>query len=107
MDHSQFAAAARVLASMLDESPLRPESAYNTVMADTLSHSERITPSGSARGSVVEMIDAQVARGERTLTALGKKLLEARRRIEQSNIPLLDDAELDREKAERRGGVED
>jgi len=53
------------------------------------------------------MIDEQVARGERTLTPLGKKLLDARRRIEQSGIPLLDDAELDREKAERRGGVED
>ncbi len=72
-----------------------------------LSPADRATPSGLTRGSVVEMIDEQVARGERTLTPLGKKLLDARRRIEQSGIPLLDDAELDREKAERRGGVED
>ena len=72
-----------------------------------LSPTDRATPSGLTRGSVVEMIDEQVARGERTLTPLGKKLLDARRRIEQSGIPLLDDAELDREKAERRGGVED
>ncbi len=76
-------------------------------MADMLSPADRATPSGLTRGSVVEMIDEQVARGERTLTPLGKKLLDARRRIEQSGIPLLDDAELDREKAERRGGVED
>jgi hypothetical protein len=52
------------------------------------------------------MIEEQVARGERTLTPLGKRLLDARRRIEQSDIPLLSDAELEREKAERRGGVE-
>ncbi len=76
-------------------------------MADMLSPADRATPSSLTRGSVVEMIDEQVARGERTLTPLGKKLLDARRRIEQSGIPLLDDAELDREKAERRGGVED
>jgi hypothetical protein len=35
-------------------------------------------------------------------TALGKCLLEARRRIELSGIALLDDAELQREKAGRR-----
>src|SRR4030088_708993 len=85
----------------------RCQPAYSRGMADTLSHAERCTFSGQARGSVVQIIDEQVARGDRTLTPLGKKLLEARRRIEQSCIPLLSDEELDREKAERRGGVED
>lgn len=57
--------------------------------------------------SAVAIIDEQVARGERRLTDLGKRLLEARRRIEQSGIPLLNREELDRERAERRGGVMD
>lgn len=57
--------------------------------------------------SVVEIFDEQVARGERQLTDLGKRLLEARRQIEQSGIPLLNREELDRERAERRGGVAD
>ena len=56
--------------------------------------------------TVVEIVDEQVQRGERTLTPLGKKLLEARRYIEGSGIPLLSREELDRERAERRGGTE-
>lgn len=62
-------------------------------------------PATAAR-SAVEIIDEQVARGERVLTPLGKALLEARRRIEQNGTPLLNDEELEREKVERRGGVD-
>src|SRR6266481_436789 len=58
------------------------EPTYNRGMADMLSPADRATPSGLTRGSVVEMIDQQVARGKRTLPPLGKKLLDARRRIE-------------------------
>jgi hypothetical protein len=66
------------------------------VMADS-ERGEHLT-----RGeSVVELIDAQVARGERTLTPMGKELLEARRCIERSGIPLLGDEQLDEEKATR------
>ena len=68
-------------------------------MADTLSHSERGTLSRPARGSVVQMIDERVPRGARTLTPLGKGLLEACRRIEQSRIPLPGEAELNRERS--------
>ena len=56
--------------------------------------------------TVVEIVDEQVTRGERTLTPLGRALLEARREIEQSGIPLLNRQELDQERTERRGGVE-
>ena len=76
-------------------------------MADSLSDSEHGTLSALRGSSVAQMIEEQVVRGERTLTPLGRKLLEARRRIEQSGIPLLTDAELGREKAGRRGGVAD
>lgn len=55
--------------------------------------------------SVVVIIDEQVARGERHLTDLGKRLLASRRRIEQSGVALLNRQELDGERAERRGGV--
>ena len=80
---------------------------YNETMADRLSDSERATLPALPGRSVVQMIEEQVVRGERTLTPLGRKLLEARRRLEQSKIPLLTDAELEREKAERRGGLTD
>jgi hypothetical protein len=56
--------------------------------------------------SIVWMIEEQVARSERKLSPLGRRLLDARRRIEQSGVPLLDDCGLEREKAERRGGVD-
>ncbi len=55
--------------------------------------------------SVVAIVDEQVARGERQLTDLGKRLLESRRRIESSGVALLNRQELDCERAERRGGV--
>ena len=55
--------------------------------------------------SVVVIVDEQVARGERRLTELGKRMLESRRRIERSDIRLLDRCELDSERAERRGGI--
>jgi len=76
-------------------------------MADRSSDSARAALPIPRGDSVVRRIEEQVVRGERTLTPLGRKLLEARRRIEQSGIPLLADAELEREKAERRGGVTD
>ncbi|MFL6463432.1 MAG: hypothetical protein ACJ73N_03365 [Bryobacteraceae bacterium] len=75
-------------------------------MAETLPH---LPPSRELPGrsrTVVEIIDEQIAHGERTLSPLGKKLLEAHRRIEQSGIPLLSREKLDRERAERRGVVE-
>jgi hypothetical protein len=56
--------------------------------------------------SAVEVIEDQAVRGERLLTPLGARLLAARRRIEKSGIPLLNDDQLEQEKAERRGGVE-
>lgn len=54
--------------------------------------------------SVSELVDREVAAGRMVLSEMGKRLLEARRRIEQSGIPLLNREELDRERAERRGG---
>jgi hypothetical protein len=56
--------------------------------------------------SVSQIIYDKVARGELTLSPLGAKLVAARRRIEESGIPLLNDEELELEKAERRAGVE-
>jgi hypothetical protein len=55
--------------------------------------------------SVVAILDEQMTRGELQLTDLGKRLLESRRRIEQSGVKLLNRQELDRERIERRGGV--
>jgi hypothetical protein len=55
--------------------------------------------------SVVVIVDEQVARSQRHLTDLGKRLLESRRRIEDSGVPLLNRQQLDCERAERRGGV--
>jgi hypothetical protein len=75
-------------------------------MGETLPHPDYAASAPLDRGSVVRTIEEQVARGERTLSPLGRQLLEARRRIEQSGVPLLDDCELEREKSERRGGVD-
>jgi hypothetical protein len=72
-------------------------------MAETLSKSE---PAVTETRSVSQIIYDEVASGKLVLSPLGKKLLEARRRIEESGIPLLNDEELEQEKAERRGGVE-
>ncbi len=80
---------------------------HNENVADRLSDSEPTASSLPGGRSAAQMIEEQVVRGERTLTRLGMKLLEARRRIEQSGIPLLTDVALEREKAERRGGVPD
>ncbi|MBV8709192.1 MAG: hypothetical protein JO182_32820 [Acidobacteriaceae bacterium] len=75
-------------------------------MAETLPNLPSFHELPSSSRTIVEIVDEQVRRGERILTPLGKKLLEARRRIEQSGIPLLSREELDHERAERRGGVE-
>jgi hypothetical protein len=72
-------------------------------MADTLSKAEH---TATETRSVSQIIYDEVASGKLTLSPLGQKLLEARRRIEESGIPLLNDEELEQEKAERRGGVE-
>ena len=75
-------------------------------MAKSLPHLPASDKSSRHSRTVVEIVDEQIQRGERSLTPLGKKLLEARRRIERSGIPLLSREELDRERAERRGGIE-
>jgi hypothetical protein len=72
-------------------------------MADTLS---KVEHTATETRSVSQIIYDEVASGKLTLSPLGQKLLEARRRIEESGIPLLNDEELEQEKAERRGGVE-
>jgi hypothetical protein len=72
-------------------------------MSETLSKARARTQGRSA----VDVIDEEVASGKLTLSPLGKKLLEARRAIEASDIPLLTDEELELEKAERRAGVEE
>jgi hypothetical protein len=72
-------------------------------MADTLSKPK---PAATDTRSVSQIIYDEVASGKRTLTPLGKKMLEGRRRIEESGIPLLSDEELELEKAERREGVQ-
>jgi hypothetical protein len=72
-------------------------------MADTLSKTRVLA---TETRSVSQIIYDEVASGKRVLTPLGKKLLEARREIEESGIPLLTDEELEIEKAERRGGAE-
>lgn len=82
------------------------QSRYDGGMAETLPHLLPACELSHRSRTVVEIVDEQVQRGERTLTPLGKTLLEARRRIEESGIPLLSREELDRERAERRGGIE-
>ena len=57
------------------------------------------------RRTVVEIVDAEIVRSHRTLTPLGSQLLEARRKIEQAGIPLLTREQLERERADRAGGV--
>ena len=53
--------------------------------------------------TVVEVVDEQVSHNNRRLTPLGRQLLEARRKIEDSGVPLLSQEQLERERAERRG----
>jgi hypothetical protein len=72
-------------------------------MADTISKPK---PDKTDTRSVSQIIYDEVASGKRVLTPLGKKLLEARRRIEESGIPLLNEEELELEKIERKLGVE-
>jgi hypothetical protein len=55
------------------------------------------------RRTVVEVVDEQVAHSQRRLTSLGRRLLEARRRIEQSGAALLNAEQIEQERAERRG----
>lgn len=75
-------------------------------MADSLRNPALRSNNDSADSrTVVVIIDEQVARGQRQLTDLGKRLLESRRRIEESGVALLNRRELDCERAERRGGV--
>jgi hypothetical protein len=75
-------------------------------MADAIRNTS-FPPEDDSRGarSVVAILDEQMARGELQLTDLGKRLLESRRRIEQSGVKLLNRQELDRERIERRGGI--
>lgn len=52
---------------------------------------------------MADIIEQKVARGEIHLSEMGWKMLAARRKIEQSGIPLLTREESERELAERRG----
>jgi hypothetical protein len=72
-------------------------------MAETLSKSD---PNATSTRSVSQIIYDEVASGKLVLSPLGMKLVAARKRIEESGIPLLTDEELELEKAERRAGVE-
>ena len=83
-----------------------PKSRYDETMDQALRNLPTSGELPRHSRTVVEIVDEQVQHGERTLTPLGEKLLDARRLIERSGIPLLDREELDRERAERRGGTE-
>lgn len=75
---------------------------YPKSMAQTIPHHP---PTHPAAPSAAALIDAEVAHGTRTLTPLGRTLLEARRAIEQAGELAADEQELERDKAERRGGM--
>lgn len=62
---------------------------------------------GNRPRSVVEIVDEEVAQGRRTLTPLGRELLEARREIEKSDIPLLTLEQLEKELDDLARGVTD
>jgi hypothetical protein len=102
-----FRSSTRTIAGEKDGSPPLGRKcrriSYNGIMADTLS---KVEHTATETRSVSQIIYDEVASGKLTLSPLGQKLLEARRRIEESGIPLLNDEELEQEKAERRGGVE-
>ncbi len=72
-------------------------------MAETLSKSD---PNATSTRSVSQIIYDEIANGKLVLSPLGMKLVGARKRIEESGIPLLTEEELELEKAERRAGVE-
>ena len=55
--------------------------------------------------SVADLLEQEVAEGKLVLSEMGKCMLAARRRIEQSGVPLLDRDELDQERAARRGAA--
>lgn len=55
--------------------------------------------------SVADLIEQEIGEGKIELSEMGKRMLAARRRIEQSGVPLLDREELDRERATRRGAA--
>jgi len=55
--------------------------------------------------SVADLLEQEVAEGKLVLSEMGKRMLAARRRIEQSGVPLLDRDELDQERAARRGAA--
>lgn len=75
-------------------------------MANTITNGQppTATPDVSAE-SVADRTERRVASGELTLSEMGRKMLAARRRVEQSGILLLDEEGVLRERAERRGGV--
>lgn len=72
-------------------------------MADT-TNNESPAPEEQRELSAADIIEQKVARGEIHLSEMGWKMLAARRKIEQSGIPLLSREESERELAERRGG---
>lgn len=62
-------------------------------------------PNGNYARSAVEIVDEEVAQGRRTLTPLGRRLLEALREIEKAGIPSLTPKEIERERFDRAYGA--
>lgn len=81
------------------------ESRYSGAMSERSITSNPELGSPEHARTVVEIIDEQVATGIRRLTPMGKQLLESRRQLQKAGVPLLSREELDRERAERRGGI--
>lgn len=55
--------------------------------------------------SAADRVEQRARQTGRGISPLGHKLLEARRTIERSGLALLNEEELERERAERRGGL--
>ena len=53
--------------------------------------------------SGADLIEQEIAEGKLVLSEMGKRMLAACRRIEQSGVPLLNRDELDQERTARRG----
>lgn len=67
--------------------------------------STHLTHPSNESGSAADLVEEEYRRLGKPISALGRAMLEARREIERVGIPLLNREELDREKAERRGGT--
>jgi len=72
-------------------------------MSDNGENGPALPESNANSASVADLIEQEIAEGKLVLSEMGKRMLAARRRIEQSGVPLLNWDELDRERAARRG----